>query len=74
MTNDEARNKHEGSNDEGDCDHASSSFGFRHSFVIRHSTFVISVHARAGTDAVLSSFPHPTNAPLTARRMAFQMT
>jgi hypothetical protein len=43
------------------------------SFVIRHSGFVNSPHARTGTLAVRSSLPQLTHAPLIARRIAFQM-
>lgn len=41
-------------------------------FEIRISDF--SDHARTGTEAVRSNFPHPTNAPFTARKIAFQIT
>jgi hypothetical protein len=36
-------------------------------------SFVIPPHARTGTLAVRSSFPQLTQAPLIARRIAFQM-
>jgi hypothetical protein len=43
------------------------------SFVLGHSCFVISHHARTGTLAVRSSLPQLTHAPFTARKIAFQM-
>jgi hypothetical protein len=54
------------------------SFGIRHScFVIQiiHSSFVLRHcnHACTGTLAVRSSLPQLTQAPLSARKIAFQM-
>jgi hypothetical protein len=55
----------------------------RHSFVLRHSDFVIRLdsskpdgvqnYARTGTEAVRSSLPQLTHAPFTPRKIAFQM-
>ena len=50
-----------------------SDFVIPSSFVIRASTFFRTFHTRTGTLAVRSSLPQLTQAPFTARRIAFQM-
>jgi hypothetical protein len=50
-------------------------FDLRNLAFLRHSSFALchSTHARTGTLAVRSSLPQLTQAPLMARRIAFQM-
>jgi len=68
---------------EGDSKGDHPAIKLRHSFVLRHSDFVIRLdssrpggvqnYARTGTEAVRSSLPKLTHAPFTPRKIAFQI-